>query len=129
MARLVALLLLLPALAMAQDARFCGTPERNADGTIKRSSSVLREFRRLHPCPSTGLTSGPCPGWRIDHVIPLSACGCDRIENAQWMPRVLKDGPGTLPKDRWERRIYKCPGESIQITPMPDEPLRLEVSR
>src|SRR5271169_2953472 len=33
---------------------------------------VAREFQREHPCPSTGLASGRCPGYVKDHVVPLS---------------------------------------------------------
>jgi hypothetical protein len=39
-----------------------------------RSRSVAREFQHGHLCPSTGLTSGPCPGYWKDHIAPL-ACG------------------------------------------------------
>lgn len=116
---LLILALALPVLAV-EDPRYCGPPARDADGTIKRSRQVLRDFQRIHPCPSTGKTHGKCDGWAINHTIPLSACGCDSIENLAWMPSVLKSGPGTLPVDRWERRIYKCPGSAIEITPMPD---------
>src|SRR5207302_9741710 len=35
---------------------------------------VTREFQREHPCPSTGLTTGACPAYRKDHVVPV-ACG------------------------------------------------------
>ena len=62
--RFLALLLLLPALVLAQpvdpfaEVRYCGKPERSASGQIVRSQSVLRYFQRLYPCPSTGKTSG-----------------------------------------------------------------------
>jgi ParB-like chromosome segregation protein Spo0J len=29
-----------------------------------RSREVAREFHREHPCPSTGLKTGACPGYR-----------------------------------------------------------------
>lgn len=97
-------------------------PARNADGTIKRSSAVLAAFRRLYPCPSTRLTTGPCVGWAADHVKPL-ACGyADAVWNLQWLPVVIKSGPGTLPKDRWERKIYCGTGE---LAPMPEKALPL----
>jgi hypothetical protein len=38
------------------------------------SRAGAREFQREHPCPSTGLTSGACPGYWKDHIVPL-ACG------------------------------------------------------
>lgn len=87
--------------------RYCGVENiaRNADGSIKRRSDVLREFRKLYPCPSTGLTTGACPGWAIDHVIPLAVGGCDAVSNLQWLPLSLKSCAGIC-KDRFERRIY-----------------------
>jgi len=75
-----------------------------------RSTTVYNHFRRIHPCPSTGLYSGPCPGWQVDHIIPLAACGCDTVDNMQWLPEILKTCAGVC-KDRWERKINKCDGE------------------
>jgi hypothetical protein len=45
----------------------------SASAKEHRSTSVKREFQLTHPCPATGLTSGPCPGYVKDHVLPL---GC-----------------------------------------------------
>lgn len=90
------------------DVRYCGAPARYADGRIVRSAAVRAAFQRLHPCPSTGLTSGSCPGWAADHVWPLATCGCDHVSNLQWLPNEIKSGAGTLPKDRWERTVYSC---------------------
>lgn len=89
--------------------RYCGPPERLADGSIRRRADVLGAFKKLHPCPATGKTSGACPGWSMDHVVPLASCGCDAVWNLQWLPNELKSAAGTLPKDRWERRVYVCP--------------------
>jgi hypothetical protein len=49
-----------------------------------RSRAVAREFQREHPCPSTGLTSGPCPGYWRDHIVPLACGGPDAVSNMQW---------------------------------------------
>jgi hypothetical protein len=35
----------------------------SALGREHRSASVGHEFQLTHPCPSTGLTSGRCPGY------------------------------------------------------------------
>lgn len=100
-------------------------PVRNADGTIKRSSAVLAAFRRLYPCPSTRLTTGPCPGWALDHPRPL-ACGyADAVWNLQWLPVIIKSGPGAFPKDRWERRVY-CGAH--ELIPMPAKALPLTIA-
>ncbi|MGE0333208.1 MAG: HNH endonuclease signature motif containing protein [Ramlibacter sp.] len=50
-----------------------------------RSAAVRMEFQRHNPCPSTGLRRGSCPGYEIDHVVPLCARGPDRVENLQWL--------------------------------------------
>lgn len=89
--------------------RYTATVERNADGTIRRSAAVVRAFRKAHPCPSTGLTTGACPNWSVDHVLPLASCGRDAVDNLQWLPNSIKSCPGTECKDRFERRIYQCP--------------------
>ena len=66
---------------------------------------MIAAFRKIHPCPSTGLYKGACKGWAIDHVIPLNNSGIDAVSNLQWLPNVLKSGRGIYPKDRWERVI------------------------
>lgn len=91
-----------------QETRYCGAPARNADGSIKRSTAVLNAFKRIHPCPVNGMTTGACPGWAIDHIIPLAACGCDSIPNLQWLKNEIKSCPGEDCKDRWERKINFC---------------------
>lgn len=105
------LLLAIPALAIAAtDARICGTePIRTASGKIARSKAVLRAYQKIHPCPSTGATTGKCPGWALDHVIPLACGGCDSIENLQWLKLSIKSCAGPYCKDRWERAINCVP--------------------
>jgi hypothetical protein len=49
-----------------------------------RSRTVAREFQREHPCPSTGLPTGPCPGYWKDHIVPLACGGPDAVANLQW---------------------------------------------
>ena len=50
----------------------------------KRSQAVLRAFQHEQPCPSTGKTSGRCPGFVKDHVVPLCNGGPDAVGNLQW---------------------------------------------
>lgn len=95
------------------DPRFCGEPSRDASGTIVRSSKVLSDFQKLHPCPATGLAKGACPGWAKDHVIPLACGGCDAVWNLQWLPDDQKSVAGAHAKDRFERKIY------YPLTPTP----------
>lgn len=55
-----------------------------ATGKSERSRSARAEFQRGHPCPANGAARGPCPGYVVDHVIPLCTDGPDRPENMQW---------------------------------------------
>jgi len=71
--------------------------QRDTNGKIKRSASEKRDFRRDNPCPATGRTKGSCPGYVIDHVIPLKRGGADRTENMQW--QTIEEAKE---KDKWE---------------------------
>lgn len=88
------------------DIRFCGIPKRDVNGDIIRSQTVLKNFQKLHPCPSTGLQIGACPGWAKDHSIPLACGGCDAVFNLQWLPDDQKSTSDPHAKDRWERKVY-----------------------
>src|SRR5258708_22106501 len=61
----------------------CASCARNSQGKIKRSTSAKRSFESSHPCPSTGKTSGSCPGYVVDHVKPLKRRGADSPSNMQ----------------------------------------------
>jgi len=63
-----------------------------------RSSTAVAEFKRLHPCPANGATKGKCPGYIVDHVIPLCAGGADAPSNMQW-----QTVPDAKAKDRDEQ--------------------------
>ena len=115
------------ATALASDplveVRYCAiTPSRDADGSISRRADVLRAFKAIHACPSTEKHSGACPGWSMDHVIPLANGGCDAVSNLQWLPHQIKSCAGEFCKDRWERKVYKP-----QYAPPVEEPKTLEV--
>jgi hypothetical protein len=56
----------------------------SASAKEHRSASVKREFQLTHPCPATGRTSGACPGYVKDHVLPLACGGPDAVSNMQW---------------------------------------------
>jgi hypothetical protein len=62
-----------------------GYVQRNGHGKIKRSASAKAAFRRSSPCPSTGKTTGRCPGYEVDHRTPLACGGADAPSNMQWL--------------------------------------------
>ncbi len=53
-------------------------------GERERSSAARAAFQRRHPCPSTGRTTGACPGYVVDHVTALKRGGADAPSNMQW---------------------------------------------
>ena len=63
-----------------------------------RDPEVPRTFQRTHPCPSTGRTSGRCPGYVRDHVVPLCAGGADSPSNIQWQTR---EAGARKDRDEW----------------------------
>jgi len=97
------------------DYRLCGEAPRDSNNVIVRSSSVLAAYKRLHPCPVTGSSTGACKGWAVDHIIPLASGGCDSVINMAWMPVQIKSCKADWCKDRWERTYYGKPGEAHGI--------------
>lgn len=51
-----------------------------------RDPEERRAFVRTHPCPSTGKTSGSCPGYVVGYIVPLKHGGADVPYNMQWQP-------------------------------------------
>ena len=77
--------------------KYCKTCARDSHGHIKRSEQAREAFKHSHPCPSTGKSSGPCPGYVIDHVKALKHGGADDPSNMQWQTKgAAKE------KDKWE---------------------------
>lgn len=48
---------------------------RDAHGRIARSQQAKNEFKKSHPCPTTGKSSGACRGYVIDHLTPIKRGG------------------------------------------------------
>ena len=70
---------------------------RDAHGKIARSPQALLQFKNSHACPGTGKTYGSCPGYVVDHVVPLKRGGADAPNNMQWQTKQA-----AKQKDRWE---------------------------
>jgi hypothetical protein len=62
----------------------CTTCARDNHGRIKRSGHAKSAFKKQYACPSTGKISGACPGYVIDHKMPLKHGGQDAPSNMQW---------------------------------------------
>ena len=77
-------------------AKAAGT-DRDSHGKIKRSPKAKDDFKKSHPCPSTGKTYRVCPGYVVDHVVPLKRGGADAPSNMQWQTKEE-----AKQKDRWE---------------------------
>jgi hypothetical protein len=73
-----------------------------AEAKTHRSAAARHAFQREHPCPLTGKTKGSCPGYIIDHVVPLCAGGEDKPINMQW--QTVDEAKV---KDRAERKQCK----------------------
>lgn len=78
---------ILAALLLTGAARAPNVP-RDSHGRIERSTAAKNAFKRVNPCPSTGQSSGSCPGYVIDHVIPLKRGGADAPGNMQWQDTI-----------------------------------------
>lgn len=84
-----------PAIATIALAALCGLAACAAP--IERSRAQRDAFQRANPCPANGATHGACPGYVVDHIVPLCAGGPDAPANMQW--QTVDDGKA---KDRTE---------------------------
>jgi 5-methylcytosine-specific restriction endonuclease McrA len=73
-----------------------------ADAAPRRSAKQRADFVRLNPCPATGKTRGACPGWHVDHILPLKCGGADHPSNMQWLT-VRQHKAKTKREARWCR--------------------------
>lgn len=71
--------------------------QRDSRDRIARSSKAITRFKRASPCPATGKGYGSCPGYVIDHVVPLKRGGPDAPGNMQW--QTISQA---REKDKWE---------------------------
>src|SRR5437773_12257099 len=72
-----------------------GAP-RDSHGRIKRSETAKRDFERHHACPSTGKTSGACPGYVVDHIVPLKRGAADAPNQHAVADQRGREGEGSV---------------------------------
>lgn len=65
---------------------------------LARDAKQVTAFRKTHPCPSTGKKTGACPGYVVDHIVPLCWGGEDSPDNMAW-----QDKAASYKKDVFER--------------------------
>ena len=70
---------------------------------LARDPAQVREFRRHHPCPSTGKIGRNCPGYVVDHLVALCAGGPDAPSNMRF-----QEYRASLVKDAEERRYCRA---------------------
>lgn len=71
---------------------------------LGRDQKAVRAFKSANVCPSTGLMDAyaPCPGYVVDHAIPLCANGRDHPSNM-----VYQEVTASYRKDVDERALCK----------------------
>lgn len=73
------------------ETRYGDAPKRDANGRILRRAAVIAAYKKIHPCPSTGLYgAGACPGWALNHDKPLACGGRDAVSNLSYMRNDVK---------------------------------------
>lgn len=77
------------------------TTSATTQARIKRSHAALQQFAQQQACPGTGLHRLPCPGYQIDHKIPLKCHGPDVPANMQWLTTEAH-------KEKSRREIRHC---------------------
>jgi hypothetical protein len=79
---------------------------------IERSAKQVRAFRAANPCPATNEARGACPGFVVDHIVPLCAGGADHPQNMQWQTVAAAKA-----KDREEHAQCRALRKANRLTP------------
>lgn len=67
-----------------------------------RDAKQVRAFRGVAKCPVTNSIQRKCPGFIVDHIVPLACGGLDHYSNMQY--QTIADAKA---KDKIERRGCK----------------------
>lgn len=71
-------------------------------GVTKRSYIARSNFIKTNPCPNNlNIYKNKCPGYIVDHIVPLCAGGLDSPINMQW--QTIKEA-----KDKDKLEWKKC---------------------
>jgi hypothetical protein len=68
----------------------CASCERDSNGRIKRDPAANGGSSRGSTLPgsrATGKKTGACPGYVVDHIVPLKRGGSDTPANMQWQTK------------------------------------------
>ena len=77
---------LLLSLALALSASAAKNPKPPKMPVIRSPHEQAKhEFEAAHPCPSTGRSSGQCPGFVVGYLTPLGCGGADTAMNMRWV--------------------------------------------
>lgn len=71
--------------------------DQHAICAVHRGSKETARFARLTKYPY------PRPGYVVDHIVPLCACGADSVSNMQWQRQ-----DSSYVKDTWERQMCRA---------------------
>lgn len=73
-----------------------------AAAAFARDPAQVRAFRKANACPATTKTDGACPGWVVNHIVPLCFGGKDEPANMEWEQKAP-----SYKRDAFERALCK----------------------
>ena len=82
-------LALLSALLLTPEAQAADKAPKPPKGGADSQKAI---FRKSHPCPSNGKTSGACPGYVVTYITPPKKGGAHTATNMQWLTNVEAKG-------------------------------------
>jgi len=95
----------------ARSEKGCPSCQSIPSTRIQRNTAARRAFQREKPCPAIGQATGACPGYVVDHIVPLKRGGTDE-------PGICSGRRQRRRKRRtvWSRFRAKFQGSSVTLT-------------